>query len=70
MWRFQHEYFYAYRRWNQAAYDLQEEYDNLTGDILISAGVIAYLGAFTAGFRQECIKDWSKLCEVRRLSYN
>uniref|UniRef100_A0A8C3DXB0 Dynein axonemal heavy chain 12 n=1 Tax=Corvus moneduloides TaxID=1196302 RepID=A0A8C3DXB0_CORMO len=38
-----------------------EEYDNLTGDILISAGVIAYLGAFTAGFRQECTKDWSKL---------
>uniref|UniRef100_A0A8C6ZHI9 Dynein heavy chain 7, axonemal n=1 Tax=Nothoprocta perdicaria TaxID=30464 RepID=A0A8C6ZHI9_NOTPE len=38
-------------------------YDNLTGDVLISAGVIAYLGAFTAGFRQECIKDWSKLCK-------
>uniref|UniRef100_A0A8C2XK45 Dynein axonemal heavy chain 3 n=1 Tax=Cyclopterus lumpus TaxID=8103 RepID=A0A8C2XK45_CYCLU len=29
-------------------------YDNLTGDVLISAGVIAYLGAFTAGFRQDC----------------
>uniref|UniRef100_A0A803V3Y9 Dynein axonemal heavy chain 12 n=1 Tax=Ficedula albicollis TaxID=59894 RepID=A0A803V3Y9_FICAL len=50
-------------RWNQAACDLQEEYDNLTGDTLISAGIIAYLGAFTAGFRQECTKDWSKLCE-------
>uniref|UniRef100_A0A8C5TGG8 Dynein axonemal heavy chain 12 n=1 Tax=Malurus cyaneus samueli TaxID=2593467 RepID=A0A8C5TGG8_9PASS len=54
-------------RWNQAAYDLQEEYDNLTGDILISAGVIAYLGAFTAGFRQECTKDWSKLCEEKEI---
>uniref|UniRef100_A0A8B9BTY6 Dynein axonemal heavy chain 12 n=1 Tax=Anser brachyrhynchus TaxID=132585 RepID=A0A8B9BTY6_9AVES len=32
-------------------------------DVLISAGVIAYLGAFTAGFRQECTKDWSKLCK-------
>uniref|UniRef100_A0A8C3QD06 Dynein axonemal heavy chain 12 n=1 Tax=Geospiza parvula TaxID=87175 RepID=A0A8C3QD06_GEOPR len=52
-------------RWNQAACDLQVEYDNLTGDILISAGVIAYLGAFTAGFRQDCTKDWSKLCKVR-----
>uniref|UniRef100_A0A8C0ZKV4 Dynein axonemal heavy chain 12 n=1 Tax=Cyanistes caeruleus TaxID=156563 RepID=A0A8C0ZKV4_CYACU len=50
-----------------AAYDLQEEYDNLTGDILISAGVIAYLGAFTAGFRQECIKDWSKLCKEKEI---
>ncbi|OWK63542.1 Dynein heavy chain 7, axonemal [Lonchura striata] len=54
-------------RWNQAACDLQEEYDNLTGDILISAGVIAYLGAFTAGFRQECTKDWSKLCEEKEI---
>lgn len=60
--------FSACHRWNQAACDLQVEYDNLTGDILISAGVIAYLGAFTAGFRQDCTKDWSKLCKVRRLS--
>ncbi|KAJ7406929.1 dynein heavy chain 12, axonemal isoform X7 [Willisornis vidua] len=54
-------------RWDQAAKDLQEEYDNLTGDILISAGVIAYLGAFTAAFRQECIKDWSKVCQEKNI---
>ncbi|XP_063147830.1 dynein axonemal heavy chain 12 [Candoia aspera] len=52
-------------RWSHAADDLQNTYDNLTGDVLISAGVIAYLGAFTAGFRQECTKDWSKLCKVK-----
>uniref|UniRef100_A0A670IKF9 Dynein axonemal heavy chain 12 n=1 Tax=Podarcis muralis TaxID=64176 RepID=A0A670IKF9_PODMU len=52
-------------RWSNAANDLQNTYDNLTGDVLISAGVIAYLGAFTSGFRQECAKDWSKLCKVR-----
>lgn len=51
-------------RWSHAADDLQNTYDNLTGDVLISAGVIAYLGAFTAGFRQECTKEWSKLCKV------
>ncbi|NXH14929.1 DYH12 protein, partial [Bucco capensis] len=54
-------------RWNNAANDLQDIYDNLTGDVLISAGVIAYLGAFTAGFRQECIKDWSKLCKEKNI---
>uniref|UniRef100_A0A672VCY4 Dynein axonemal heavy chain 12 n=1 Tax=Strigops habroptila TaxID=2489341 RepID=A0A672VCY4_STRHB len=54
-------------RWNNAANDLQDVYDNLTGDVLISAGVIAYLGAFTAGFRQECTRDWSKLCKVRNI---
>uniref|UniRef100_A0A8C3L981 Dynein axonemal heavy chain 12 n=1 Tax=Chrysolophus pictus TaxID=9089 RepID=A0A8C3L981_CHRPC len=50
-------------RWNNAANDLQDMYDNLTGDVLISAGVIAYLGAFTAGFRQECTKDWMSLLQ-------
>ncbi|NXE11184.1 DYH7 protein, partial [Lophotis ruficrista] len=54
-------------RWNNAANDLQDVYDNLTGDVLISAGVMAYLGAFTAGFRQECTKDWSKLCKEKNI---
>ncbi|XP_030314514.1 dynein heavy chain 12, axonemal [Calypte anna] len=54
-------------RWNNAANDLQDVYDNLTGDVLISAGVIAYLGAFTAGFRQECTKDWSRLCKEKNI---
>uniref|UniRef100_A0A3Q2XUZ6 Dynein heavy chain coiled coil stalk domain-containing protein n=1 Tax=Hippocampus comes TaxID=109280 RepID=A0A3Q2XUZ6_HIPCM len=41
--------------------DLQNTYDNLTGDVLISAGVMAYLGAFTASFRQDCTGQWIKL---------
>ncbi|XP_023571552.1 dynein heavy chain 12, axonemal isoform X1 [Octodon degus] len=52
-------------RWAQAAADLQVTYINLTGDVLVSAGVIAYLGAFTSGFRQMCTKDWSLLCKTR-----
>lgn len=51
-------------RWSKAANELQNTYDNLTGDVLISAGVIAYLGAFTAGFRLDCTKSWTKLCQV------
>lgn len=35
-------------RWINAAKELASKYDNLTGDALIAAGVIAYLGAFTA----------------------
>uniref|UniRef100_H3DKJ5 Dynein axonemal heavy chain 7 n=1 Tax=Tetraodon nigroviridis TaxID=99883 RepID=H3DKJ5_TETNG len=54
-------------RWAQAAEDLQSTYDNLTGDVLISAGVIAYLGAFTAGFRQDCIKSWTSLCQPKKI---
>ncbi|XP_055007109.1 dynein axonemal heavy chain 7-like [Boleophthalmus pectinirostris] len=54
-------------RWRKAADDLQSTYDNLTGDVLISAGVIAYLGAFTAGFRQHCTKEWTNLCKSRNI---
>lgn len=55
-------------RWSKAADDLQNTYDNLTGDVLISAGVIAYLGAFTSAFRQSCTKLWTTLCQVIALS--
>ncbi|XP_073425921.1 dynein axonemal heavy chain 12 [Dendrobates tinctorius] len=54
-------------RWSNAADSLQNMYDNLTGDVLVSAGVIAYLGAFTAGFRQECTREWSKLCKSKNI---
>lgn len=39
-------------RWNEMALTLGKLYENLTGDILISAGIVAYLGAFTSSFRQ------------------
>ncbi|KAK5863728.1 hypothetical protein PBY51_000737 [Eleginops maclovinus] len=54
-------------RWSKAADDLQNTYDNLTGDVLISAGVIAYLGAFTAGFRHDCTMSWTKLCQSKKI---
>ncbi|XP_015203470.2 dynein axonemal heavy chain 12 isoform X1 [Lepisosteus oculatus] len=54
-------------RWSKAAEDLQNTYDNLTGDVLISAGVIAYLGAFTAAFRLECTKNWTKVCKTKNI---
>lgn len=51
-------------RWTEAAKNLQVIYDNLLGDILVSAGVIAYLGPFTLAFRDQCITDWVQLCKV------
>lgn len=38
-------------RWKQTSKDLQSALDNAIGDILISSGVIAYLGAFTVDYR-------------------
>ncbi|KAA3675930.1 dynein heavy chain, axonemal [Paragonimus westermani] len=45
-------------RWTEAAKSLGEKYVNLTGDVLVSSGVVAYLGAFTSSFRQDQIKEW------------
>lgn len=39
-------------RWRKSAKDLGELYINLTGDVLISSGLVAYLGAFTSAYRQ------------------
>lgn len=45
-------------RWSEAAKSLNETYTNLTGDVLLSAGVIAYLGAFTSSYRASCLSTW------------
>ncbi|XP_013422101.1 dynein heavy chain 7, axonemal isoform X2 [Lingula anatina] len=45
-------------RWSQSAEELGIKYINLTGDVLVSSGLVAYLGAFTSSFRQEQAKTW------------
>ena len=39
-------------RWTQSAKELSDLFDNVAGDVLVSAGLVAYLGPFTAQFRQ------------------
>ena len=31
---------------------------NITGDVLLASGVVAYLGAFDARYRKTMISDW------------
>ena len=49
-------------RWQDAAADLGSRYDLLTGDMLISAAIISYLGPFTSMFREQATDKWLKLC--------
>lgn len=39
-------------RWTEAARVLGDKYINITGDVLLSSGLVAYLGAFTVDYRQ------------------
>ena len=49
-------------RWIQAAQALAERYEHLTGDMLLSSGVIAYLGPFKASYRVAAVQRWSAKC--------
>jgi dynein heavy chain, axonemal len=42
-------------------------YTNLTGDVLISAGMIAYLGAFDSVYRNELSTMWVKKCAEKKI---
>ncbi|BFZ17590.1 hypothetical protein BsWGS_20629 [Bradybaena similaris] len=54
-------------RWTEAAHSLGELYVNITGDVLISSGVVAYQGAFTVDFRQMMTKEWHEQCVKRKI---
>ncbi|XP_041084991.1 dynein heavy chain 3, axonemal-like [Polyodon spathula] len=54
-------------RWTEAARLLGIKYTNLTGDVLLSSGMVAYLGAFTVDYRLECQKQWHILCKQRKV---
>ncbi|KAI5107507.1 dynein heavy chain 7, axonemal isoform X1 [Silurus meridionalis] len=54
-------------RWSETALNLGELYTNLTGDILISAAIVAYLGAFTSSYRQSATEEWIELCKARAI---
>lgn len=42
-------------------------YINLTGDVLISSGMIAYLGAFNSLYRDELAASWVKQCQEKNI---
>ncbi|KAK7111861.1 dynein axonemal heavy chain 3-like isoform X2 [Littorina saxatilis] len=48
-------------RWTEAARVLGIKYINILGDVLLSSGAVAYLGAFTVDFRTSIIKEWYEL---------
>ena len=54
-------------RWKEVAAELAVDYANLTGDVLICAGYIAYLGAFTLPYREEVLQSWKEALEEKEV---
>ena len=49
-------------RWREAAEQLAQDQVNLVGDMLLSAGTLAYLGPFTADRRGQMTRSWIAGC--------
>ncbi|KAK9828903.1 hypothetical protein WJX72_002692 [[Myrmecia] bisecta] len=52
-------------RWTDTAKRLKDASTDLTGDMLVSAAVIAYLGAFTSAYRQRLTGEFVDLCAAQ-----
>ena len=46
-------------RWNATIKSLEERLGRVVGDVVISAGVVAYSGPFTPSFRTDLLSEWS-----------
>ena len=55
-------------RWTEMSKQLASTYDNVTGDIVLSAGVIAYLGAFISSYRDDAISQWAHLLNLKGIT--
>ncbi|KAL7843672.1 hypothetical protein AOLI_G00251840 [Acnodon oligacanthus] len=45
-------------RWSEAVQHLEYLVDNVAGDVLMSAGYVAYLGPFTGEYRAAMVDEW------------
>ena len=55
------------RNWTRFVEELSVQYTNVTGDILLASGVIAYLGVFTSQYRNDCVNEWSRGLKEKRI---
>ncbi|XP_069503771.1 dynein axonemal heavy chain 3 [Ambystoma mexicanum] len=54
-------------RWTEAARLLGVKYIDLTGDVLLASGTVAYLGGFTVDYRLECQTQWQVICKQKKV---
>ncbi|XP_076676367.1 dynein heavy chain at 16F [Andrena cerasifolii] len=54
-------------RWEQLTRGFDQQMINLTGDTMVAAGALAYLGAFTNEYREELVQSWLANCHEYRI---
>ena len=48
------------KRWKEVALELMEQYSCLTGDVLLAAAHVSFLGVFSTLYRQETASKWKQ----------
>ena len=56
-------------RWIATVEKLGVDLKHIMGDVLIAAGSVAYLGAFTADFRKDMVDEWNQLLHVNEIPH-
>jgi len=56
-------------RWTQSVENLNQQLENVTGDVVLSSGAIAYVGAFTSDYRLELYQEWRAEMTRKQLRY-
>lgn len=54
-------------RWKKSILNFKISINNLIGDVLLAAGALAYLGAFTQSYRQELLNNWLDKCHTENI---
>ncbi|KAL0223335.1 hypothetical protein P9112_002725 [Eukaryota sp. TZLM1-RC] len=57
-------------RWEATVSSFEQKETNLVGDVLLSAGYVAYLGTFTADFREAMAKEWKDALLDRKIPFS
>eukprot|EP00767_Chilomastix_cuspidata_P003405 gnl/Chilomastix_cuspidata/3528.p1 GENE.gnl/Chilomastix_cuspidata/3528~~gnl/Chilomastix_cuspidata/3528.p1 ORF type:complete len:4397 (+),score=382.77 gnl/Chilomastix_cuspidata/3528:1904-13192(+) len=59
-----------HKRWSSSLTETHEQEKTIVGDIILAAGIIAYLGAFTMKYRSALIKHWKDCMSVLNIPFN
>lgn len=57
-------------RWQEAISQLEVQLKNLTGNMLLCAGYVSYVGTFTANYRDDLLKSWMKNLQELGIFYS
>ncbi|KAL5267409.1 hypothetical protein ACHWQZ_G004450 [Mnemiopsis leidyi] len=54
-------------RWTDVCEELKELYKQVTGNVLVASGIVAYFGPFTVQYRDNLLKDWCDRCQEENI---